>query len=675
VPIAGAALLGQKFGKQKLWIIGAFIVQSLIFGAGHANYPMQPFYARLVELIIPSIAFGLLYLYFGLLPAIILHFAYDVVWFALPLFVASSPNIWIQQLLVILLTLIPLWIVLWARLKKKALADQVPDALTNNAFQPPAPKVIVDDTPTSATQVMVKKSANIVFAVVGILSLLLWFGFTSFENGAPTLELSRAGAEKIADQELAGRQIELGPEWKKLSRVEAPLNLDDRFIWQEEGDSTYAELMDKYLGTPYWRVRYATFEGDVADRAEEYFVNVKRADKWEFSHILPEKAPGDSLDEQSARAIAEDELINKYDANPNELKFISATPSKLDNRTDWTFVWADTANHPLKSGECRLVVNLAGSEVTNSVRTIHVPDEWSRAEREKNNLINIIDIIMGAGPFLILAVAFVFSIISWSRKKFDVRLFLKIAVLLTVVVLINILNSWPNVTSMFVTAAPWMHQALITIIFSVLGAIIVGMSLGMVNGYIKAVRTSVDNRKMSPLAALGAGLLIAAVGTVVQSFAPSLSPIWADYSAMGSQWPVLTLALNSITGLFIMGTAYMLIFNAADRFTQFYSRRQLVTIFLFILTGFILTDVRAAGSIPFWLMGGALKGLLLWMAYFFVLRYRLSLAPMLYLPMLLLRNVKGYVHDAYPGAQIGYILGFMILIVVAIVWERWMRTE
>ncbi len=408
VPIAGAALLGKKFGKPKLWIVGAFILQALVFGAGHANYPMQPFYARLVELIIPSIAFALLYLYFGLLPAIILHFAYDVVWFALPLFVATSPNIWIQQLLVILFTLVPLWLVLRARLTKKGFAEQVPEELKNSAFQPPPPKTVVEEAPKIESTVAVKKSLNVWLTMIGLLALVAWGAFESFENVAPRLTLNRAEAQQIADQELSERQIELDATWKRLSRVDAPLNQNDRFIWQEEGDSLYKELMGSYLGGPYWLVRYATFEGDVADRAEEFTVKVMRSDARDFSHTLPEKAAGDSLDESAARAIAEQVLIDRFNQNPAELKFVSATPSKLDNRTDWRFVWADTINYSLKSGECRLVVYLAGSEVSSAMQTVHVPDEWSRAEREKNTLINILDVVMGWGPFLILAVAFVF---------------------------------------------------------------------------------------------------------------------------------------------------------------------------------------------------------------------------------------------------------------------------
>ena len=97
VPIAGAALIGDRFGNRRLFIVLAFIVQAIIFGAGHAPYPNQPAYARPVELILPSIGFGLLYLYFGLLPGIVLHFTFDVVWFALPIFLAHAPGVWFSR--------------------------------------------------------------------------------------------------------------------------------------------------------------------------------------------------------------------------------------------------------------------------------------------------------------------------------------------------------------------------------------------------------------------------------------------------------------------------------------------------------------------------------------------------------------------------------------------------
>ena len=64
VPLAGAALIGDRYGKRNLFIGLALGLQALIFAAAHANYPVQPAYARVVELLIPSLAFG--FIYYGL---------------------------------------------------------------------------------------------------------------------------------------------------------------------------------------------------------------------------------------------------------------------------------------------------------------------------------------------------------------------------------------------------------------------------------------------------------------------------------------------------------------------------------------------------------------------------------------------------------------------------------
>src|SRR5439155_15433387 len=101
------------------WIAAAFVLQALIFGAAHANYPAQPFYARLGELIIPSFTFGGIYLAFGLLPAIISHFIYDVIWFALPIFVSTAPGIMISKIAVLFFASMPLLIIFYARIRSK----------------------------------------------------------------------------------------------------------------------------------------------------------------------------------------------------------------------------------------------------------------------------------------------------------------------------------------------------------------------------------------------------------------------------------------------------------------------------------------------------------------------------------------------------------------------------
>src|SRR5262249_56273165 len=74
VPLATFALIGDRFGRRRLFLVIGMIVQALVFGSGHAGYANQPSYARVVELIVPSLTFGAYFLAFALLPAILMHY-------------------------------------------------------------------------------------------------------------------------------------------------------------------------------------------------------------------------------------------------------------------------------------------------------------------------------------------------------------------------------------------------------------------------------------------------------------------------------------------------------------------------------------------------------------------------------------------------------------------------
>ena len=91
VPIAAGVLIGQRYNMRFTGLMVAMVVQALIFGAGHANYPAQPSYARVVELFLPSIVvYGMLYLRLGIVFGAITHYVYDVVLFSLPIWYSSG---------------------------------------------------------------------------------------------------------------------------------------------------------------------------------------------------------------------------------------------------------------------------------------------------------------------------------------------------------------------------------------------------------------------------------------------------------------------------------------------------------------------------------------------------------------------------------------------------------
>ena len=101
IPLAGAALLGRRFGREKAFVVVALVLQAIVFGCAHANYPGQPAYARPVELFLPSLIWGLVYLRYGLVPGMLFHFGFDLVLMSIPLFVTAAPGIALDRAIVI----------------------------------------------------------------------------------------------------------------------------------------------------------------------------------------------------------------------------------------------------------------------------------------------------------------------------------------------------------------------------------------------------------------------------------------------------------------------------------------------------------------------------------------------------------------------------------------------
>src|SRR5262245_9943270 len=274
VPIASAALIGDRFGKRKLFIVLGFVVQAIIFGAGRAPDPNQPSYTRPVELITPSIGFGLLYLYFGLLPGIILHFAFDVVWFALPIFMATAPGIWFQQAMVAALTLVPLWVVLWRYAQAGRWTNLAPDDY-NAAWQPPPARERIAEPQAIAVPTLDVTAARVWLALGGLGFVALGLlARRAGDNPFGGLPVTRAQAEAAARQELQRRGVTLGPNWRVMPLPDDGGGGPQEFVYETAGEARWRELLGVYLPKPRWRVRVATFEGDIVDRAEEWLVTI-----------------------------------------------------------------------------------------------------------------------------------------------------------------------------------------------------------------------------------------------------------------------------------------------------------------------------------------------------------------------------------------------------------------
>ena len=679
VPLAGAALLGKRFGHPKVWIFAALIIQALIFGAAHAPYPTQPAYARVVELIIPSLGFGLLYLCFGLVPAIVLHYAYDVVWFAMPLFAQSAPGAWIDRTILLVFLFVPLIVVFRRRAAAGGWVEVAPDAFNREWRPAPLPEQI-EAPPAPADIGAMNPAVRRLLPVAGIVGLLLWGGFTAWSPAATPLQIGRQEAIDIARQELTSRDIDLEPAWRALASTLTAPSPQHRFVWQEGGKEPFDELAGTYLGLPRWRVRFARFEGDVAERAEEYVVQVSGdGEVVRFIHRLPEARPGADLSEDEARQVAGGEVRRQFGlavGTPDEeggLTEISAETSKRPERRDWTFTFEDPDNYPLEQGSARVVVTVVGDQTSDARRFVHVPEEWTRTDRNRSVVPNLLSIVAGVIGTLVILAGAVAGGMAWAKGKFSAKVFLVFLAAVFGLTLFQFVNGWPTTVAGLQTALPFASQVVILLVGVAIAAVGLSAILGLVAGWTH--RLLLDSGRSAPRLAetlwVGAclGMLVAGVQAALGAAGPSLTPPWANYAAAGASSPLLGAALGPVSGLLTTTLFLLLVCTVTARWTVGWTRRTRLFSLLFVLLGFLGATGTSRGIIA-WVASGLVVGVLLLGAYRLVLRYDLTVLPVAVATLLILGQARHVAFEAYPGAVAGRIGAIVVLALIAVVWAQ-----
>jgi len=672
VPLAGAALIGDRLGGRRAWIVFAMLLQAAIFGAGHAPYPTQPAYARAVELVLPSIGFGLLYLNFGLLPGIVLHYAFDVIWFALPVFVSTGVTARISQALIVLLTLVPLGVVLAARWRAGQWAP-LPERLRNGAWTPPPTAPAAPAPPPVVVTTLPPGLARAVM-VAGVAGVVLWVWARPLRSPLPPLEVGRSAAAAVARDVLEARGGALGAEWWIL-----PVATDARpggaFVWETAGRARYLELVGSYLDLPHWRVRAVRFEGDVAERAEEWVVRVgSDGEVTRVSHTLPEAREGASLDENDARALARDTVRRRLDLGGANLEDVSAEASKRPARMDWDITFADRSVAPLPQGEPRITVTIAGDEVADVRRFVYVPEEWQRRQRAKDTTALVVN---GFGTAVIaglLVAGAIGGIVAWSRRRFAVRFFLLAMLVFLGASIADVVNGLPSALAMMSTAQPWRLQVVIMGGLGLVGVAIVATVLALVSG---AASCWVPRGAALPPAravALGAAAGVFAAGALaaVSALGPTDGPVSGSYDAASHYLPALTVALGQAGALVARSATFLLILAGVERLTHGWtSRRALAT------AGLVALGVLLGGGPlddPVWFVAvGLVAGAILFGVVRYLLRVDASLIPPAAGAMAVLALARQGLYAPFPGAASGAALG--IVVTLALTWWWFLETR
>lgn len=680
IPLAGAALLGKRFGKRNWWIFGAFILQAIVFGAAHASYTSIPSYARLVELIIPSFIFGALYLRFGLLTSIIMHFAYDVIWFSLPIFLSTAPNIWMQQLAVLFFTFIPISIILYRRWQDGHWQQLAPDAYNYTWLAEDEPHITTEDVAPTIGKALTQKSKTIL-ATVSLAAFCLWFFAVRITSDAPPLKLYRTDAITIAKRHLEQQDISLAgfephaqikPTFEKQSKID----LQHKYIWQSYNRPVYTTLLGSHLNPPHWLVRFLKFNGTLTERGESYEAKVGAPSfsenptyttlNWE--HKIPENLPGNSLKKDQARQLAQQTLV-KHGINLDDVYEVSATPKQLPERVDWIFKFANQHQvNSIKRGELHTVVSIAGDQVNHFYKNVHAPETWKRNEQKQRNTTSALKLLCN----LLIRMLFIFSMLvalfNWAHKKLQTRTFIICLLFFGVLFTAKIVYNWPFIVSQFNTQAPFAQQAfqkfgILTLQFmmrTALFAFVLSLIIHLKQKYTYKKETCVI------LIGICSGLLLSSVWTCIELFAPSIEPIWASYETLGTSWPFIALINAMLLKYLTFTLAFIMGAIALNSITDHGKKRLSIATGLCIIASLCLHGMENIEVISYWLSSGIIFGIALVLIWYALLRYAVTSIPFVLATIFCLKVIQQISFNVLP-----YIVIAGTLAITAIFATAW----
>ena len=681
VPLALGALIGARYGHRRLGIAFAFVLQAVVFGAAHANYPGFPSYSRLVELVVPAMLWAAIFLRYGLLPTILLHALFDLSLFSIPLFLIDAPEAWVQRGLVIAAALVPVFVVLLRRAQAGAWG-QLPAALWNRAWQPPAAAIVAPIPVVPAGTVSAGAAAlQRWMPLVGIAGLAAWLTFTTLRADVPPLPESRDEAVAIAEAALAARGVTLGSQWKRLATTSRAL--DDptlrtwhAYVWREAGPAAYRKLIGTTLAPPLWDVRFARFDGDVAERAEEWRVTVMGDGRVrQVVHHLPEGRPGATLEREAAQAIAERALRERLGLDPSALVLRSAEQTQQPARRDWTFSYADPHVVVGPPAEARVQVALAGDEVAGVRNGIFVPETWRRDEAKREGgrqLVKFASIVL-----VVMAgvVSLVYAVIAWSRGRSDRRALRWIAALALLMVLAGSANNAPTLAFALRTAEPVVNQLLLNVLSAVAGGLFLALTFGLLAGvgayYARTrVPTPMAGRLPFWMVGVAAALATAGIAAALGALVAPPMPSWPALKNQAAAWPWAA-ALTSGLAVLPALTVTLFLLSVIDRATSGWARRLPLAALMLVLIGVafaILSGQATADAI----LQGAVGGLTTFAFAWLLLRYDLRAVPAFVATGIILDGIKSASLAGTPMTWVALALAGTVLVVLALAATRYL---
>ena len=669
VPIGAGVLIGQRYNMRFTGLVIAMILQALIFGAGHANYPAQPSYARVVELFLPSIiVYGMLYLKLGVIFGAITHYLYDVLLFSLPIWYSSGYVV--DKFMTVLCAAIPLLVILYFRMKANRWSE-IDDSSLNKGFEPTPPEIpavkekskatIQDGSPLNKKILL----GSILFIVVAMAS----FKFNSSDVSLDSPTINREQAIGIAEDFLVTQNITL-PEGYEGNAMVVTGYPASGFIWEELGSDAFSDLLGSYVLAPRWKVRFAKFDGEVETRVREVVVSVDfEGSPIRFYNKFPESEVGASLTQSDAKIIADQALRDHFNLSTSMVSLVSAVESQKPERLDWIFTYKEDREISYEGSQFQSIVTISGDQLAGFSQSVYVPEDWERMKRDREGFSGMLAMLFTIpGGLFIGGLLLIRSFKMLLDRKINLRKGLFFGAVIFISALINFFNDSSFLMTM-PTDQPIANLMTTMYISSMIGLLVVSLIQVLFFGSLGRILKDTLNRTSlsdSIVGGLVAALLGAISAMLIGTFQLDLNPNFPRITLGGSYYPILD--TFNIYGGFV-SVAFTLFFaKILFEWTDGYANTIKSTLYGILLVMFVYGgEIGMQYNIGLSLLLITLYSIVLFMVYKFIIKNNYMLIPFMVLFGRIINtfsNNEFGAFNSYPNEAILLVVSFAIGLVV-----------
>ncbi|MFH1011568.1 MAG: type II CAAX endopeptidase family protein [bacterium] len=397
----------------------AVLIPALIWGFLHSNYPQQPGWVRGVEVGAIGIVAGYVMLRFGVLATLVWHYTVDAFLIGFFLLKSGSTYLIVSGIIVSAVLLVPLAIALAYVIRHRTFATE--QGLTNRDWEAgiaqrrqvavptaaaPAPEVTWQAPRWSDGKWRVWLSLAVLAVLLLYIVPLKQLGDGIVWSVGPGEAKGRAEAF-LKEQNLATEGWHRGI----YSPHEELSGSTVRYLSREAG----MEGIERYVNSQKLPLGGFVVRFFKPLQKEERIVRINpRGEVVHFDYTLDEKAPGDTLSQDSARVLAMTFLASTLRFDTSGFHPLSSGTTVRDARVDHDFSY-QTDRDSVGPARLRVDLSVAGHQPSGGGLYLHVPEEWERQD-EKGTALRTLAQFLVMGLWAALVILLLIQLIQAIRS-------------------------------------------------------------------------------------------------------------------------------------------------------------------------------------------------------------------------------------------------------------------